>query len=556
MKKHYLGIVKGNEVLIDWCLNQYDENIRAIKNVYGYASYLYENAYLDSLVAAYYCIDSKHNKSDKLFDVINGILAYMDKNHRPNYTVDMLESNFYAAPLFEAISSARAYRLMEKYAKTQRELDLLKSYFEYLPKVAYSLLNGGIHTPNHRWMGAASMMMMYNILGMEELKTLAQAYLNEGIDMDEFGEYTERSPLYNQSCDMAFMIIAQETGNMEYLEYSKKNMDLMFNYIDPDFTVFTQNSNRQDKHDGEINATTFADYLYYIYAPMAYLTNNGQYAAFADDIYKKIVKANGYGPHPLTMYMLDLGLKDFDPVLESYPTSYNIFHKDIVRFKKEDFSVTLLTRSPNFLFVQKGSLKCFVRICASFFAVAQYIPKAIEQIGKDTYQMTMSAHGEYYGPMPIKPATPVWKDMDHSLRPVNNKVDLEWTVTVEIKSDRVSLDVKTTGCDRVPCKIEFCLSASGKVEYDSKEYDALADEYICVNAKEVIITKDQDSLMLTDAFSEHSYHKDMRGSVAPALGAFTVYYTDFTHIEKKIDIIGKKKEKIQKEIIQTQDKGE
>ena len=115
----------------------------------------------------------------------------------------------------------------EKYAKTPREKDLLKRYFEYLPKVAYGLLNGAVHTPNHRWIGTSSIMMMYNILGMEELKTLGEAYLNEGVDMNEFGEYTERSPLYNEVCDTSFMIIALETGKMEYLEYAKRNMDLM-----------------------------------------------------------------------------------------------------------------------------------------------------------------------------------------------------------------------------------------------------------------------------------------------------------------------------------------
>ena len=539
MKKHYLGIVKGNEAVIDWYLNQYDDNIKAIKNTHGYASYLLNSAALDSLAAGYYCVESKHYKSDQVFDLMNAVLVYMDNNHRSNYTVDMMESNFHCAPLFEAISCARAYRIMEIYATTPKEQELLKRYLEYLPKVAYSLLNGGIHTPNHRWMGTASMLMMYNILGIEELKTMSEAYLNEGIDMDEFGEYTERSPLYNQSCDTAFMIIAQETQNMEYLEYSKRNMDLMFRYIEPDFTVFTQNSNRQDKNEGQINAITLPNYLYYIYAPMAYLTNNNQYAAFAEDIYNSIAKHNKYELHALQTYMLDPKFKEYDPVLEPYPTSYNIFHNDIVRFKKDDFSVSLITRSPNFLFVQKGSLRCFVRICASFFAIAQFIPKSIEKIDDNKYQMSMSAHGEYYGPMPIKPDTPMWKDMDHSLRPVNNKVDLEYTVTVEIFDDRVSLDVKTSGCDNVPCKIEFCMSAGGKIEYDNKVTDAKPDGHLCVESKEIKVKKGEDSLILTDSFCKHTYHKDMRGSVAPSVGAFTVYYTDFTNLDKKIDIIGK-----------------
>lgn len=540
MKRHYLGNVKSNETSIEWFFNQYDKNIRAIKNAHGYASHGLNSTSLDTLAAGYYCKDSKYYKSEKLLGIMNDVLTYIDSHHRPNFTIDMMESNFFCSPLFEALNMSRAYRIMERFAQTESEKELLKRYTEYLPKVVKSLLNGGIHTPNHRWIGAAGMLMMANITGSSELKDLAQAYLNEGIDIDENGEFTERSPHYNEVCDTSFMIIALETGNMEYLEYAKRNMDLMFNYIEPNFTVFTQNSNRQDKHEGDINAITPPFYLYYLYVHMAYLTKNAQYAKFADDIYNSVDKLYGRGPGYLWMYMAYPELLEFEPEMEKYPTSYNIFHKDIVRYRNEDFSATLITRSPNFLFVQKGDLRCFIRICASFFAVAQFKPLSIELIGKDTYQMKMRAHGEYYGPMSVKPASPNWKEMDHSLRPVNNEIDLEYTVVVQMKDDRVSLNVKTTECDNVPCKIEFCINAPVDVKYGSTELTGQPDECLSVNAKEIKLNKKGDCLTLTNSFSEHTYHKDMRGSIPPSKGAYTIYYTGFTHIDKNIDIIGTK----------------
>ena len=540
MKKHYLGNVRGNEASIDWLLSRFDEKIKAIKNGYGYASYGANSTSLDTLASGYFCSDSKHYKNSQVLDLMNDVLTFIDSLHRPNYTIDMMESNFYCAPLFEAINMARAYRIIDKYAQTDREKDFLRRYREYLPKVEKSLLNGGIHTPNHRWIGTSAMMMMANILKSDELRKMGEAYLNEGIDMDEFGEFTERSPHYNEVCDTSFMQIALETGKMEYLEYAKKNMDLMFNYIEPNFTVFTQNSNRQDKHEGDINAITPPNYLYYTYAHMAYITKNGQYARFADDIYNSIVEKHGRGPGSLHMYMLYPELLDFDPVLEDYPTSYNIFHKDIVRFKKDDFSATLITRSPNFLFVQKGDLRCFVRICASFFAVAQFKPLEINKIEDNTYQMKMKAHGEYYGPMSEKPSTSKWKEMDHSLRPVNNMIDLEYTVTVKIEDDRAVLNVRTEECDNVPMKIEFCLSAPVTAKFNNEIIAGEPDGNLCVNAEEILISKGQDALKFTNSFCNHTYHKDMRGSIPPSKGAFTVYYTGFTHIDKKIDIIGTK----------------
>ena len=155
----------------------------------------------------------------------------------------------------------------------------------------------------------------------------------------------------------------------------------------------------------------------------------------------------------------------------------------------------------------------------------------------------MKAEGKYHGPMPEKPSTTVWREMEHYKRPEINKVYLTYHITVSLEDSKVSLDIKTQGMDQVPYKIEFCLTSPGKVEYNGKEQDASLDGFLCVDAKQIKVTKDNDSLILTDSFCKHTYHKDMRGSIAPSKNVFTVYYTDFTHIDKRVEIIGTKEEK-------------
>lgn len=538
MKKHYQGNLKAIEASIEWIFKLYDPTIRALRNSYGYASYGHNGPTLETLASAYFCEDCMYFQDQRLLEIMNGILDYINTKHRPNYTIDMMESNFFTPPLFEAIYMARAYRVIEKYAKRDVDLDFLRRYREYLPKLGYSLINGGVHTPNHRWIGAAAMLMVYDIVKMEKLKEKAFAFLNEGIDMDENGEYTERSPHYNEVCDTSFMNIYLETKDEQYLEYAKKNMDLMFMYIDPDFTAFTANSNRQDRNDTDIYALTKFYYFYYTYMHMSYITKNAQYAFMADRIYQEAMKEYGRGLGLLSIYMLYPELKEYDPVLEPYPENYHFFHKDIVRFRKDDFSVSILQRSPSFLHIQKGALRCRVRICASFFAVAQFKPESIEEIGDKTYQMKMKAYGKYIDPMPTKPPTTVWKEMDHSLRPINNEVDLEYTVTVKIEDDRVKVRVKTEGCDNVPCKIEFCTMAPVDVRYNGMDLVGPVNGNLSVNADQIELKQDKDKLTLTNAFSKHTYHKNMRGSIPPCKDAFTVYYTDFTHIDKEFEIIG------------------
>jgi len=149
----------------------------------------------------------------------------------------------------------------------------------------------------------------------------------------------------------------------------------------------------------------------------------------------------------------------------------------------------------------------------------------------------MKAHGEYYGPMTVKPATPVWKDMDMSLRPVVDLVDLEYCITVTMEDKKVSLDIKTNGCDNVPYKVEFCLSPSCTVRNNGELYAGEADKFLSLDGKDMEIAKNDDRLVITDSFSKHTFHNVMRGSVAPSTGSFTIYYTDFTPIDKRIDII-------------------
>ncbi|MFA7673191.1 MAG: hypothetical protein WCY62_04995 [Clostridia bacterium] len=537
MKAHYKDIVKANEAAIRWTLKYYDPSIKALGGPYGYASYGMNSGSLETLVSGYYCEDSRYYKDDDIFEKMNDILAYCDHAHRPNYTIDMMESNFYTGPLFECINLSRAYKIMAGYAQTDREKDLLIRYHKYLYKAGMSLVNGGIHTPNHRWIGSAAMMMLYNILGMPELKAMADGFLNEGVDMDENGEWTERSAMYNEVCDTSFINLYEETKDIKYLDPVKRNLDLMFTYIEPNFTVFTQNSNRKDKMEGDVANVVYPGFFYFDYAYMAYLTGDPYYASFADDLVKNIKERGGTGPSVLWMYLIHPQMKDFDPVRKPYPKSYNVFHTDIVRRKADDLSITLMTRSPNFLFIQKGELRCFVRICASFFAVAQFVPEKITRMGDDTYYVSMKAHGEYYGPMTVKPATPVWKDMDKSLRPVVNPVDLEYCITVTMEDRKVSLDIKTNGCDRVPYKVEFCFTAPCTVINNKKTYEGEAGRFLTFCGNDVEIARNEDKLIINDAFSNHTFHYCMRGSVPQCMDAFTVYYTDFTNVDKKIEIM-------------------
>lgn len=537
MKSHYLDIVRGNEAAIEYNLKQFSSSEHIMYGAYGYPDYANNAVPIETMSSGYYCSESKFYHDKNLLYIMNCLIDYLYSAQREDYTVDNRESDYKCGPILISIYLVRAYRIMKKYAVSEEEIALRDRLFEYLIPVSKGVCNGGTITPNHRWMAASSALILYSEVKMECLKRLADAYLNEGVDIDESGEYTERSPMYNRECDNAFLIIAEETGDNYYLECVRKNLELMLYYIEPDFTMFTQNSNRKDKQEGDVSASFYPDGFYHAYMYMSYLLKNPVFARMADDIFNNIKSRAGRGPGILWPFLLHHELKEYEPVLTDRPISFNIFHKDIVRKKNKDLSVTLLVRSPNFLFIQKGNLRCFVRVCASFFAVAQLIPKQIEKIDDDKYYFTMTAQGKYHGPLPEKPATPVWKDMDHSKRPVINSVQLIYHVTLTLKDTGVSIDIRSEGMDKVPYKVEFCFTAPCMVKNRSELFEGQQGKHMAFKEGDIDIEKDNNILRITNTHNSHIYHDIMRGSVPKSMSAFTIYYTGFTHIDEHIQIL-------------------
>ena len=537
MKAHYKDIVKGNEAAIAYYLGIFNPDERIMYCSYGYPEYAINCVPIEIMTSGYYCFDSAYYNNENLLYVMNCLIDYLYTAHRPDYTVDNRISDYCCGPILLSIYLVRAYKIMEKYAKTKEQIDLKKRLRKYLEWPALGICNGGTITPNHRWMAVSSALFLYTVVKMEKLKELAYAYLNEGVDIDEFGEYTERSPMYNNHCNNAFIIIAEETKDDSYLEYVQKNLELMFNYIEPDFTMFTQNSNRKDKQEGDVSSSFYPYSFYFSYLYMGYIKKDARFAKMANDIFNNMVSMTGTGPNMLWIYYQYPKLMEYEPKMEDYPTSFNIFHKDIVRRRNDDFSVTLLTRSPNFLFIQKGNLRCFVRICASFFMEAQFVPKAIEKIGEDKYYVTMTGVGKYHGPLPEKPATTVWKELDHSTRPEINRVHLTYNITVSLQDSKVSLDIKTEGMDQVPYKVEFCFTAPCTVKNNGEVFQGLAGNHMAFEKGDIDISKDDNVLRITNTHNSHVYHDVMRGSVPKSANSFTIYYTGFTNIDKGIEIL-------------------
>src|SRR5690554_2791157 len=102
----------------------------------------------------------------------------------------------------------------------------------------------------------------------------AETWLSEGIDLDEDGQYQEKSSyIYSSLSDRVLITIARGFNKPELLDYVRKNLEMTFYYIHPNGEIVTEASGRQDN--------SIIGYLENYYYPYRYLAIKDQNQSFA-----------------------------------------------------------------------------------------------------------------------------------------------------------------------------------------------------------------------------------------------------------------------------------
>ena len=211
---------------------------------------------------------------------------YLARVQRPSGRIDLRDCNYDSAP--DAAFAVQALCPLIELGRPIRARStawdaVLRSVERFVRAALVGMLDGGFHTPNHRWVMAAAMTWAGRLFPDVDVQPVVRAYLAEGFDLNEDGAYTEQSAgLYDGICDRSLMLLHQYGGNSEALQAACANLTLNLHLLHPDGTIETGASRRQDRGQRPIPAALTLPYL------MAYdVVQDSRFAEAADFLWAR-----------------------------------------------------------------------------------------------------------------------------------------------------------------------------------------------------------------------------------------------------------------------------
>lgn len=500
--------------------------------------------------AVYFIPESKYYKSEEVLGLFTEICVAVETTVHEDGTNDLIISNFRQPEYFHFPLLCQVYRQFEKIEQpTEKEAEAAAKLYYLIERLSQGLLASGFHTPNHRWVHTAALCYAYNTVKPQDPRfmALAEKYLAEKIDIDESGEFSERSAgMYSAISDRALCGIASEADKPELFEYVKRNLRLVYQYIDNGTAIFTQNSHRKDK--GEVGSSMLFLFERYADVCLAAYANTHD-PEFLHILMSAMQESDSPTPtyHNLFVYLDHPELKTLTHDLSSLPAMEKDFHafypdSSIVRAKEKGVTYSLLARKFNFLFANVGSINISARMCSSFFAIAQFLPDEIIQTGEKKYRMTFHASADYKQPFDVPPAgSEKYWTMDYSSRKSISPCEYGYCVDFEFIENGIRMHIVTEGTPNVPFKLEFAVTPGVYVRAGSTMSMADAGRFICAKEGDISLSNyDGDHITIKGAFAEHFYHHNMRGSVSAPADKFMIYCTGYSPVDKTVEIICEK----------------
>ncbi|HMD83609.1 MAG TPA: hypothetical protein VKO18_02780 [Terriglobia bacterium] len=485
--------------------------------------------FLSSLAALFLAPESRYHRSADLLERMQRAAAYLLRVQHGDGTIDLPTTNFGSPPdtafVLEPLCAAVEVLRARKYGETR---DLGTTLETFIQRAASALTMGGIHTPNHRWVVVSALARCHHLFPDPRYLTRLEQWLAEGIDLDEEGQFTERSTgIYNAVTDRALLTTGRMLDRPALFEPVRKNLETMIYFLHPNGEAATDISRRQDRFQP---ATLRSYYLAYRF--LARHDGNGRFATVAGDI-ESIYLHQLSGE--LIYFMEITELRHGLPPREPLPANYEKFFpaSEFAHIRRGGRSATVLGGDSRFFsFRHDGAVVEGVRLASAFFGKGQF-SAPLSRRGSG-YRLEQELEGYYLQPLDPQDRRPDgnWEAMPNSRRAHSNICHLRSVVDLRETEDGFELSLDIRGTDRVPLALEITLRPGGELTGDGLvAVPSVPNAYFLGDgfaSYEVAGRR----LRVGPGFRRHAWTQ-LRGA-EPRLEGVTLYLTEFTPLNKTL----------------------
>lgn len=486
--------------------------------------------FVQRLTTSYVSGGSAYHHMDHVVLRMEHTMDFLLRIQHEDGTIDLLTTNFHSTPDtgFVVEPLALSYKLLDRDGQeaTAKLRELIKSF---LMKAGEALKVGGIHTPNHRWVVSMAMARLHELFPDPSYLRRIEQWLKEGIDIDDDGQFTERSTaVYSPLTDRCLITIARILNRPELLEPVRKNLEMTLYYLHPNGEIATEASRRQDQY---LARTPVA--YYYPYRYMAFKDNRPEFGGMVQ------LLEDNLGASTLSGYLIYL-LEH--PEIAGYlmkgplPADYEKFFRDsdLVRIRRGVYDATILAKNSALLtFHHQDCILQAVRMATAFFGKGQFVADQIIR-EENVFLLTQDLEGPYYQPIGEEfiTADGNWEAMPREKRPQSEIQKMHYRLKVSEIDGGLELDFSAEGTDRVPVAIELSFREGGEIK-GGVVIEELKDAYL-PGDDIIIYRKGQEGIEIGGTLHQHNWTQ-LRGAEDRIQGT-TVYLTGFTPFRHQMTI--------------------
>lgn len=498
-----------------------------------------------TLVASYVRKDSRFFKSAAITARLNEIIDQLLGLQYPDGTLDSGGNRQSPPDTGFSLHYLCPAAALLKQANDPECADVRAKLEKFLRRAGDGLAVGGIHTPNHRWVVSLALTGCYALYGEARYLHRVDEWLAEGIDLDEDGMYSERSPNYSEVADNALLNIGHILKRPELFGYVKSNLLTTWYLMENNGDVQTLASRRQDQN---FLLSITRNYLFYRYLAI-YLKDN-QLASIAWKIetlgdFSQVILSRSLvfylNNEILQQKLPEIGVAESNFVKEFPLTGLVRISQGTQSasiFGGNDKPVSILSgrsSNPNFFTFRKGeAFLNYVRLSSSFFSMGFFRADGFKKEG-NKYVLRETKEAYYYQPMSEPNRNPkgdyqlspsmdgrFWSKLEFSKRKADTKT-LNTEIAIEKSAEGgYNLDINVSGNPGVFVTLDFCFRNGGKLEgavpappgrgYDEGKSTDSDNDYFFKDPY-VKYTYGHDEILVGPGRKEHEYIRGLEGEM-------------------------------------------